>query len=153
MTKKYENEVSDSVAEIWFNEPVEAPDIADGELVIANRHRLTALVAEWSAAKIRFVNSNGEIVAEWPGNLVKRMRWVPDKEDRANVSGVGTTVWLAKQRRNYPSHGQPWTDELDAELTRLHRRGFSTKDLAAHFQRSRGGISSRLKKLGLIEPK
>ena len=29
----------------------------------------------------------------------------------------------------------------------------STKDLAAHFQRSRGGISSRLMKLGLIEPK
>ena len=153
MTKKYENEVSDSVAEIWFNEPVEAPDIADGELVIANRHRLTALVAEWSAAKIRFVNSNGEIVAEWPGNLVKRMRWVPDKEDRDNVSGVGTTVWLAKQRKNHPLHGQRWTDELDAELTRWHGRGFSTKDLAAHFQRSRGGISSRLMKLGLIEPK
>ena len=153
MTKKYENNVSDSVAEIWFNEPVEAPDITDGELVIANRHRLTALVAEWSAAKIRFVNSNGEIVAEWPGNLVKRMRWVPDKEDRDNVSGVGTTVWLAKQRKNHPLHGQPWTDELDAELTRLHGRGLSTKDLAAHFQRSRGAISSRLMKLGLIELK
>lgn len=153
MTKKYENEVSDSVAEIWFNEPVEAPDIADGELVIANRHRLSAMVAEWSAAKIRFVNSNGEIVAEWPGNLVKRMRWVPNKEERDNGAGVGTTVWLAKQRKNHPLHGQRWTDELDAELTRLHGRGFSTKDLAAHFQRSRGGISSRLMKLGLIEPK
>ena len=153
MTKKYENEVSDSVAEIWFNEPVEAPDIADGELVIANRHRLTALVAEWSAAKIRFVNSNGEIVAEWPGNLVKRMRWVPDKEDRDNVSGVGTTVWLAKQRKNHPLHGEPWTNELDAELAALHGRGFGTKDLGAHFQRSSGGILSRLKKLGLIERK
>jgi len=153
MTKEYEKEVSDSIAEIWFNEPVEAPDIADGELVIANRHRLMALIAEWSVTKLRFVNSNGEIVAEWPGNLVKRMRWVPIKDDRDNVAGIGTTVWLAKQRKNHPLHGEPWTNELDAELAALHGRGFSTKDLVAHFQRSRGGISSRLKKLGLIERK
>lgn len=153
MTKKFEKDVSDSTAEIWFNEPIEAPDISDGELVIANRHRVTAMIAEWSAAKIRFVNSNGEIVAEWPGNLVKRMRWVPERDVRSIVSGTGTPEWLAKQRRDYPQHGQRWTDELDAELTRLHGRGFSTKDLSAHFQRSKGGISSRLIKLGLIEPK
>ena len=153
MTMGNESSASDSIAEIWFNEPVEAPDIADGELVIANRHRLMAVIAEWSVAKLRFVNSSGEIVAEWPGNLVKRMRWVPIKEDRDNVAGVGTTVWLAKQRKYQPLHGEPWTNELDAELTVLHGRGFGTKDLAAHFQRSSGGILSRLKKLGLIERK
>lgn len=153
MTRGNESSASDSIAEIWFNEPVEAPDIADGELVIANRHRLMAVIAEWSVAKLRFVNSNGEIVGEWPGNLVKRMRWVVSNEGRANTSEVGTTVWLAKQRKTHPLHGQPWTNELDAELTVLHGRGFGTKDLAAHFQRSRGGILSRLKKLGLIERK
>lgn len=44
---------------------------------------------------------------------------------------------------------QPWTTELDEELTRMFREGINKKDIAKHFGRSRGAINSRIKKLEL----
>ena len=48
--------------------------------------------------------------------------------------------------------GQAWTEEQDAELTRLYRDdGKGGQELATHFQRTRGSIAARLVRLQLLE--
>ena len=44
--------------------------------------------------------------------------------------------------------GKPWPAEDDNTLCQLYDSGMSTKELAEHFQRSRGAITSRLVRLG-----
>lgn len=50
-----------------------------------------------------------------------------------------------KHKRAY----MPWTDELDLELTIMYVEGKTLKEMAEHFGRTRGAISSRIKKLDL----
>lgn len=52
--------------------------------------------------------------------------------------------WGTKKRTGV---GAPWTPELDQKLLELHAEGKSTKELCEIFDRNRGGIQSRLKKL------
>lgn len=46
---------------------------------------------------------------------------------------------------------KPWTPELDKELTRMYCEGINNRDIAKHFGRTKGAISSRLKRLQLEE--
>jgi len=46
---------------------------------------------------------------------------------------------------------KPWTPELDTELTTMFCEGVNPKDMAKHFGRTRGAITSRIKKLELEE--
>lgn len=43
----------------------------------------------------------------------------------------------------------PWTDELDTELMVMFIEGKTQKEMSIHFGRTRGAISSRIKKLDL----
>lgn len=54
-----------------------------------------------------------------------------------------------KKREIHKGANQPWTADLDAELTRLFDSGASITDIADHFDRTGGAIIWRLKKLGL----
>ncbi len=44
---------------------------------------------------------------------------------------------------------QPWTPELDEELTHMFCNGINIKDMSKHFGRSKSAINSRIKKLEL----
>lgn len=46
---------------------------------------------------------------------------------------------------------QPWTPSLDEELTTFYCEGHSLEQMAAHFNRTKGAIISRIKKLELAE--
>ena len=46
---------------------------------------------------------------------------------------------------------KPWTPELDKELTMMYCEGINNRDMAKHFGRTKGAISSRIKKLQLEE--
>lgn len=46
---------------------------------------------------------------------------------------------------------KPWTKELDHELTLMYCDGLTIKDMAKHFGRTKGAISSRIRKLELEE--
>ncbi len=54
-------------------------------------------------------------------------------------------------RQQYKGAYNPWTDELDEELTIMFCRGSSITEMAAHFGRTKGNILSRIKKLELRE--
>src|SRR3989344_4988327 len=52
-------------------------------------------------------------------------------------------------REKHPNAYRPWTTEQDEELAKLFSSGISVADLTKKFGRKRGGITSRLEKLGL----
>ena len=45
----------------------------------------------------------------------------------------------------------PWSEEDDRELTKMWCMGATVKEIASHFQRKPSAISSRIKKLELVE--
>ena len=53
-------------------------------------------------------------------------------------------------RVNHKDAYKLWTPELDKKLTVLFCDGFNLKDMAKHFGRTIGSISSRIKKLELF---
>jgi F-box protein, helicase, 18 len=54
-------------------------------------------------------------------------------------------------RQQHSGAYQPWTDELDEELTVMFCKGKSINEMAVHFGRTKGAINSRIKKLELRE--
>ena len=46
--------------------------------------------------------------------------------------------------------GRPWSEELRQEVAKLFRQGKSIAELAQHFGRTRGAISSELVRQGVI---
>lgn len=54
-------------------------------------------------------------------------------------------------RRKHKDAYQPWTTELDDELTTLFCKGLNIKEMARHFGRTKGAIIARIKKLELQE--
>lgn len=54
-------------------------------------------------------------------------------------------------RQEYPNAYDPWTDEEDLTLTQMWCEGATNNELAAHFQRKPSAITSRIKKLELVE--
>lgn len=57
------------------------------------------------------------------------------------------SIYAAKQEN--PNAYDPWTEEADAELTRLWSEGCSVAEIADHFGRKNTAIITRLKKLKL----
>lgn len=57
---------------------------------------------------------------------------------------------MANIKEKHPLAYEPWTLELDQQLIKYHNEGKSIRELCDIFGRQRGGIRSRLKKLGLI---
>lgn len=57
------------------------------------------------------------------------------------------SIYAAKQEN--PNAYEPWTKEMDAEMTRMWAEGTSVSDIADHFGRKNGAIITRLKKLGI----
>lgn len=56
---------------------------------------------------------------------------------------------MQEQKALYTNAYKHWSEDDDALLTKLYKEGTSIKELMSLFQRNRGGIASRLRKLGL----
>jgi F-box protein 18 (helicase) len=54
-------------------------------------------------------------------------------------------------RQEHKDAYRPWTDELDKELTVMFCEGVNIRDMIKHFGRTRGAITSRIRKLELEE--
>ena len=49
--------------------------------------------------------------------------------------------------KRYPRGGEPWKDEEEKQLLRMHRKGFNIYKIANVLERTPGAIADRLKKL------
>lgn len=90
---------------------------------------------------------------------IRRLPYISDKDVKRlkkylkaykQLTGTPTYSVFACQQE-YPNAYKPWTEEDDLELTQMWCEGATTKELAAHFQRRPSAITSRIKKLELVE--
>ena len=58
---------------------------------------------------------------------------------------------VEKARERNRAAYQPWTDELDIELTQMYCKNVSITKMTSHFGRTKGAILSRIKKLELAD--
>jgi len=58
---------------------------------------------------------------------------------------------MDKRREKNKKAYRPWTDALDDELMKLYAEGLSIEELKGHFERTKGAIIARLKKLHVID--
>ena len=90
---------------------------------------------------------------------IRRLPYISDKDVKRlkkylkaykQLTGTPTYSVFACQQE-YPNAYKPWTEEDDLELTQMWCEGATTKELATHFQRKPSAITSRIKKLELVE--
>jgi F-box protein 18 (helicase) len=88
----------------------------------------------------------------------KTIRVENPPEANSNISDLDIDLKYIKENTNLnkikKAHKQAyekWTEELDDELTEKFCTGWSTKEMAKHFNRTEGAIGSRIKKLELRE--
>ena len=60
-----------------------------------------------------------------------------------------STSYMERQKQLHTNAYAKWNDEEDKKLTEYYRQGLSTSEIASLMDRNTGGISSRIKKLGL----
>ena len=90
---------------------------------------------------------------------IRRLPYISDKDVKrlkkylkAYKQLTGTPTYsVFACRQEYPNAYTPWTEEDDLELTQMWCEGATTKELSAHFQRKLSAITSRIKKLELVE--
>ena len=61
-----------------------------------------------------------------------------------------SSTWMERQKKEFANAYAPWTEEDEHKLISLFEQGKSLSEIALSMERNRGGIISRLKKLGKI---
>ncbi len=61
------------------------------------------------------------------------------------------TAYYHKAKEEHKGAYQPWTKELDQELSVMFAKGVNLRDMAKHFGRTKSAVGSRIKKLQLEE--
>jgi len=100
--------------------------------------------AELQALHKQFVQKSG-------GREPKRFNPDDPKDVGAPTKASGKTK-LETLRQKHPNAYKPWSKEDDTKLTEMFRESATVPTLVKEFGRQRGSISSRLIRLGLVEP-
>ena len=79
-----------------------------------------------------------------PDNLLKHTAETTDKKQGNDNKELN---YIEKQREKHPNAYKPWSDVDDKRLVDLHKAGMSVAQLSEFFNRNKGAIRSRLKKL------
>ena len=88
---------------------------------------------------------------------IRRLPYLSDKDVKrlkkylkAYKKLIGEPVYsIYAARQEHPNAYDPWTVDMDVELTRMWAEGTSVSDIADHFGRKNSAIITRLKKLGV----
>lgn len=82
---------------------------------------------------------------------VEEMEIISSNRQIKDLTTKGQSYTFETIREKHKDAYKPWSKEQDDELEIMYCEGISTKDLAKHFGRTRGAITSRIKKLELEE--
>lgn len=74
---------------------------------------------------------------------------IPSTTGNAVYNRIHKSYLFKEVREKYKEVYQPWTAELDQELTIMYNEGITVRDLVKHFGRTKGAIRSRIRKLEL----
>lgn len=86
-----------------------------------------------------------------PNSIIPSKECLLGKIDGLFLTDKHSNQHMEEQKAVYPNAYKPWSEDEDALLTKLYKEGTSIKELVTLFQRNRGGIASRLRKLGLTK--
>lgn len=111
-----------------------------------------ALRGASEAAEVAFENMPAAELLQMQKNFVvlsggKEPSAQAQKEQPAKVQNK-----LDKIRAKHPQAYRPWSREDDDKLTEMFRQSAKVSSLVKEFGRGRGAITSRLVRLGLVEP-
>jgi hypothetical protein len=90
----------------------------------------------------------GELLA--PDGQVTRMTIAQWRDVQTALNELIGPTQFPSSRASQPNQGQAWTEESDAELRSLWQQKMPIRAIAEHFGRSRGAITARLARLGIV---
>lgn len=149
-----DRQLTDEILTVRFTEPVEGADPDDGETVLASRHRLLGVGLRQDRDDTLFLDAAGQVVGRWPTALVDQVDWSP----KLSVSVAGGRkapsgrTRMEAIREKYPQAFTRWQPDEDERLVAEFHGGRTMAELVALHGRARGGITSRLVHLGLVDP-
>lgn len=81
------------------------------------------------------------VILALPTLTAKKTEYIKSRNDKSYS--------YEEVREKHKDAYKPWTPALDQELTRMYCDGISVLEMAMHFERTKGAIRSRIKKLEL----
>lgn len=115
--------------------------------------RDAAFRASSASAQDVFGKLPQEELAELHSNFIKASGGhEPDPNSKKEPAALDGISKLDKLRAKHPNAYRPWSREDDDKLTLMFREGTKVSALVKEFGRQKGSISSRLVRLGLVEP-
>jgi superfamily I DNA/RNA helicase len=98
-----------------------------------------------------FVLDKTIVIIKKPETPKKVDMVIPDYSSRMKKSSVlETDSYYHKAKEKSPSAYKPWSKELDEELEAMFDNGRTYQEMAVEFERTKGSIIARLRKLGII---
>ena len=91
----------------------------------------------------------GELFVKEITDYCEKHEHIPSFPVKEDVSDNSKTYSLKDIQKIHPKAYEPWTEEEDDKLFAEYKSGKTIEELMEQFGRQRGGINSRLKKLGL----
>jgi hypothetical protein len=151
------------LAKVTFTTVVEGFDPRPDNPNLSDRHVVAATWMHQDSHESVFVNDHGEVVARWPTDLIDSVEWLagppptvnqpPSRSPEASQRhSPGTKEWRREIALKSPMAYEKWTSSEDELLATHHADGWTVKQLAESHRRRKGGITSRLVKLGLRGP-
>ena len=110
--------------------------------------------SEQAKAILRLISQGhgyAQIIERLPGVTYKDIFMAAGEALEAMEGGGTRSSYVETIRQTHQRAYKPWDDEEDAELTALHKEGWTSGEIAEHLGRQTGAISSRIRKLGLNE--
>jgi hypothetical protein len=142
---------ADELIVITFNDPVRGSDPIEKIEFNSDRHRVLANRLIQDSAISLFVDSNGEVVAQWQTSAIAGVIWParmdPDQEKKDHRSPNEARMEAVRQK--YPSAYARWTESEELDLCQAVEAGLSIREIAQQLGRQPGGIRSRIARLGL----
>lgn len=137
------------------------PNIAKGEVSVAKlNEEINLLYVAVTRTKNSIHIPQTLMPKDFPKSAniqVMRVESKKEKSERRSAEKTRTkstnskdrAYTLEKIRETHKGAYRPWTKALDTELTAMYGDGISVLDLSKHFERTKGAIESRVKKLEL----
>ncbi len=130
-----------------FVRPVKGIDLDSGDVFTSDRHRVLASWARVNKDLTEFMNDDEEIIASWQTELIATVQWPTGKVVPANAKEFSSHMDEVKAK--YPNAWSSWSQEEDQQLILEFNSGVTVRQCQQIHGRTRGGIISRLRRLGL----
>jgi hypothetical protein len=133
---------------VWFHNPVSGMDVEDGFVFISNRHKILASWAQQDGLQTKFLDDEGEIIAQWSTVDVSHIEW-----PTGNKVVPSENEFKSRMEEIKKLHSNAWSKWTAEEVLKLQSEFSEYKDIkfmTDSHQRAPGGITSKLKSLGFI---